>query len=73
MGGFDKRILADGPAAIEAEIDRLAPLAEEGGYIPFCDHRVPPDVPLRNYLHYLERAKQVFGRGVNVKPTWRPA
>ena len=70
MGGFDKRILAAGPAAIDAEVDRLAPLAAEGGYIPFCDHRVPPDVPLRHYLHYLERAKQVFGRGVNVKPTW---
>jgi uroporphyrinogen-III decarboxylase len=73
MGGFDKRILAAGPAAIDAEVDRLAPLAEEGGCIPFCDHRVPPDVPLRNYLHYLERAKHVFGRGVNVRPTWSPA
>ncbi|MFQ5806336.1 MAG: uroporphyrinogen decarboxylase family protein [Phycisphaerae bacterium] len=72
MGGFDKRILGAGPAAVDAEVDRLAPLAAEGGYIPFCDHRVPPDVPLRNYAHYLERAKQVFGRGVNVKPTWRP-
>jgi len=72
MGGFDKRILARSPEAIDAEIDRLAPLVEEGGFIPFCDHRVPPDVPLRNHLHYLERVKQVWGRGVNVKPTWRP-
>lgn len=72
MGGFDKRILAAGWQAIDAEIDRLAPLAEEGGYIPFCDHRVPPDVPLRNYVYYVERAKRVFGRGVNVRPTWRP-
>jgi uroporphyrinogen decarboxylase len=70
MGGFDKRILAAGPTAIDAEVARLAPLAEQGGFIPFCDHRVPPDVPLRNYLHYLERAKQVFGRNTNVKPTW---
>lgn len=72
MGGFDKRILTQGPAAIDAEIDRLAPLAAEGGFIPFCDHRVPPDVPLSDYLHYLDRAKQVWGRGVNVRPTWRP-
>ena len=72
MGGFDKRILADSPAAIDAEIDRLAPLVEEGGYIPFCDHRVPPNVPLANYVHYVERAKQVWCHGVNVRPTWRP-
>jgi len=70
MGGFDKRILAAGPAAIDAEVERLAPLAEEGGFIPFCDHRVPPDVPLRYYLHYVERAKQVFGHGVSVRPSW---
>lgn len=72
MGGFDKRILADSTVAIDTEVERLAPLVNEGGYIPFCDHRVPPDVPLVNYLHYLERAKQVWCRGVNVRPTWRP-
>lgn len=68
MGGFDKRILADTPEAIDAEIARLAPLVEEGGYIPFCDHRVPPDVSLANYMHYLHTARRVWGRGVSLKP-----
>lgn len=68
MGGFDKHILARSKAAIDAEIERLTPLVEEGGYIPFCDHRVPPDVPLENYIHYCERARQVWGGGVNLKP-----
>jgi uroporphyrinogen decarboxylase len=67
-GGFSKRILAAGEEAIAAEIDRLAPLVEEGGFIPFCDHRVPPDVPLTNYVYYLERARDVWGQGVNLKP-----
>lgn len=53
MGGVDKRILVEGPAAIEAEIERIAPLVREGGYVPFCDHHVPPDVPLAHYHHYL--------------------
>jgi uroporphyrinogen decarboxylase len=53
MGGFDKRLLAQGPAAIDAELRRLAPLIREGGFIPFCDHHVPPDVPLANFQHYL--------------------
>jgi uroporphyrinogen decarboxylase len=70
MGGFDKRILAAGPAKIDAEVDRLGPLVAEGGFIPFCDHRVPPDVPLAHYLHYLRRAREVWGKGVNLRPMW---
>lgn len=68
MGGFDKHILARGKAEIEAEVLRLTPLVEEGGYIPFCDHRVPPDVPLENYLFYLEYARHIWGHDVNLKP-----
>jgi len=73
MGGFDKRILARNKRDITAEVERLAPLVEEGGFIPFCDHRVPPDVPLSNYIHYLNEAKRVWGRGLdNIKPTSEP-
>jgi hypothetical protein len=60
MGGFDKRILAQGPDAIDAEVRRLAPLVAEGGYIPMPDHRVPPDVPLAHYRHYLASARAVW-------------
>jgi uroporphyrinogen decarboxylase len=70
MGGMGKLILAESTDAIAREIDRLAPLVEEGGYIPMPDHRVPPDVPFRNYMFYLERAKQVWGKGLpDLKPT----
>jgi hypothetical protein len=73
VGGMDKHVLADSHDAIAREIDRLAPLVEEGGYIPTPDHRVPPDVPLENYLYYLERAKSVWGRGLaNIAPTGTP-
>lgn len=73
MGGFDKRILVRGRDEITAEVERLAPLVEEGGFIPFCDHRVPPDVPLSHYLHYLAEAKRVWGRGLpNIAPTGEP-
>ncbi len=60
MGGFNKRILARGRDEIEAEVHRLAPLVEEGGYIPFCDHRVPPDVSLENYAFYIECARKIW-------------
>lgn len=73
MGGFDKNILARSKDAIRREIERLGPLVEEGGFIPFCDHRVPPNVPFDNYVYYVEQAKAVWGRSLNVKPTGNPA
>jgi uroporphyrinogen decarboxylase len=68
MGGVDKRLLAGPKSDIEREVHRLAPLVEEGGFIGFCDHRVPPDVPLENYMFYLEAAREVWGKGLNLKP-----
>ncbi len=68
MGGFDKHILQRTPREIEAEIYRLTPLVEEGGYIGFPDHRVPPDVPLENYLFYCRTVRRVWGRDTNLPP-----
>jgi uroporphyrinogen decarboxylase len=68
MGGFDKHILARSKPEIEAEVRRLTPLVEEGGYIGFCDHRVPPDVPLENYMFYLETVRHMWGHDLNLKP-----
>jgi uroporphyrinogen decarboxylase len=62
MGGFDKRLLARSRADIEREVRRLAPLVEEGGYIPMCDHHVPPDVPLENYLTYRRIGREIWCR-----------
>ena len=52
------------PKAISAEVERLAPLVEEGGFIPHCDHRVPADVPLTRYVHYMKEAKRVWGKNL---------
>lgn len=68
MGGFNKRILAGSLSDIRQEVVRLAPLADEGGFIGFCDHRVPPDVPLENYLYYLESVREIWGKNVNLEP-----
>lgn len=68
MGGFDKHILARTNREITKEIERLTPLVEEGGFIGFCDHRVPPDVSLDNYMHYIETVRKLWGQGVNLKP-----
>ena len=58
-GGIDKRAIKAGGSAIDAELENVAPLMREGGYIPWPDHLVPPDVPLDNYLYYLREMKRM--------------
>jgi len=58
LGGIDKRAMMKGADAIDAELAHVAPLLKDGGFIPWCDHHVPPDVPLENYLYYVKRMKE---------------
>ncbi len=58
-GGVDKRALIQGPATIDAELARVKPLIEEGGYIPHADHGIPPNISLANYIYYMRRLKEV--------------
>ncbi|NLG27897.1 MAG: hypothetical protein GX557_08290 [Chloroflexi bacterium] len=59
IGGIDKRAMAAGPRAIEAELAAVADLVADGGYIPWCDHLVPPDVSFENYMYYVQRMKEL--------------
>ena len=61
MGGVDKMALGKGPEAIRAYMDSLVPIVERGGYIPFCDHRCPPNVKPEDYLYYLDLKEKMFG------------
>lgn len=61
MGGVDKIQLKAGPEAIKAYLKSVEPLVAKGGYIPFCDHRCPPDVTPENYLYYLDLKEAMFG------------
>ena len=61
IGGMDKRVFAQDYAAIDAEIERLKPLVDLGGYIPCPDHRIAPDGKWENVQYYCERMRQVFG------------
>jgi hypothetical protein len=58
QGGIDKTKIALGRAAIDAELEAKLPvLLVQGGYIPCCDHLVPPDVSWENFVYYRERLK----------------
>ena len=61
MGGVDKMELGKGPAAIKSYLETLEPLVKRGGFIPFCDHRCPPNVKPEDYLYYLDLKEKMFG------------
>jgi len=51
-GGVDKRAIAKGGKVIAKEMKRVEPVARDGGYIPGCDHGVPPDISWPNFVDY---------------------
>jgi uroporphyrinogen decarboxylase len=61
MGGFDKMALGEGRDAIKKYMKTLVPYVERGGYIPFCDHRCPPNVKQEDYFYYLDLKEEMFG------------
>ena len=61
MGGFDKMALLKGKDEIYKYMKSLVPYVEKGRFIPFTDHRCPPDVSEENYLYYLDLKKEMFG------------
>ncbi|NIA15448.1 MAG: hypothetical protein GWP08_15395 [Nitrospiraceae bacterium] len=61
VGGMNKTVFSKGLAAVDAEIERLKPLVELGGYIPCPDHRIAPDAEWDTVRYYCEKMHEVFG------------
>jgi hypothetical protein len=61
MGGVDKMKLIEGKQSIKEYLTKIEPWVAKGGFIPFCDHRCPPDVKPENYLYYLDLKEKMFG------------
>ncbi len=61
IGGIDKRALAAGGQVMRDEVMRVAPLIRDGGYIPGCDHGVPPDISWPNFIEYTRLLAQLEG------------
>jgi len=61
-GGIDKRALAKGGDVMRAELMRvIPPLIEKGGYIPSCDHGVPPDISWPDFIDYTRLLAELTG------------
>lgn len=60
IGGMNKTIFAFDYAAVDAEIERLKPLVDLGGFLPCPDHLIPPDAKWENVQYYCEKMRKMF-------------
>lgn len=60
-GGVDKRAIAAGGETLDAELRRLKPVIDDGGFIPSCDHGVPSDVSWENFQDYALQLAELTG------------
>ncbi|MCJ7736350.1 MAG: hypothetical protein MUQ10_03415, partial [Anaerolineae bacterium] len=59
-GGIDKNLVAQGKDAIDRELERKMPtLLKQGGYVPFVDHIVHPDISWENFVYYRRRVREL--------------
>lgn len=61
VGGMNKVVFARDFQAVDAEIERLKPLVELGGFVPCPDHRIAPDAKWDNVRYYCDRMRATFG------------
>jgi uroporphyrinogen decarboxylase len=60
-GGIDKHVLFQGRDAIRRELERVAPVVQDGGYIPMIDHSIPIGVPFADYAYFIEMKSHILG------------
>jgi uroporphyrinogen decarboxylase len=62
FGHMDKRAMARGKSAMDAEIERVKAIVPLGRYVPFPDHLIPPDVSWEDYRYFVWRWKELTGK-----------
>lgn len=60
LGGFDKNSIYKGREKIERELEKMSYIISEGGYIPFCDHLVPPNCSWENFKYYRNNLNRII-------------
>ena len=60
MGGINKMALAGDKEDIDKELKKIPFLIKQGGYIPYVDHLVPPDVSWNNFKYYRNRLNEII-------------
>ena len=61
FGGVDKHMLGAEPDVLRAYLKELKKETDKGGYIPIPDHRIPPQISLKQMQTYIEIFHEIFG------------
>lgn len=59
-GGIDKNALAKGKYFIDKELEKIDYLIRMGGYIPFCDHSIPPNITWEDWKYYRNKLNEII-------------
>ncbi len=63
IGGLDKREIARGRDAIDAELARNLPVLREGGFVPAIDHSVSSDISFDTYRYFIDALRKALVEG----------
>ena len=60
--GIDKRLMARGGKVLEDHVMAIVPeMFKGGGFIPGCDHGVPPDISWPNFVEFTRMIAKLSG------------
>ena len=60
MGGIPKSEIVKGPARIEEILEPVKAVLATGGYVPFGDHFIPPEVHWNEFSYYRRRLNELI-------------
>lgn len=60
MGGIDKRKIADGKEAIDAELEKVRVMLQYGRYIPALDHAAHPQISWEDFRYYASKLREII-------------
>jgi len=65
LGGIPKSLISLGRDAIDKFLEPVEMLMKYGGFIPFGDHYIPPEVPWKEFKYYREKLNRIIDSKTN--------
>ena len=60
FGGINKNELANDKDSIDKELLKVKEMIKYGGYVPYADHLIPPNVSWENFKYYRNKLKGII-------------
>ena len=62
MGGIPKSEIQKGRKRIDEILEPVGQVVKTGGYIPFGDHFIPPEVEWEDFKYYRNKLNEIIDR-----------